>query len=240
MQGVTYRVQLIVPSEKVEYTRSKAAADATAVEPVRTRELRYFDDDLLRGGRVPARRPSGRRAGRRPRDHPRGPLDDVRLPAADGRDRPLRRDRDRAGAAREHRRASRPRRRRVRRALRLRPLHRDGAQQPLRLRRRAHVRAAADGRVLADPARLLRLRRHAHRAGPRGLGHPGDEQQHHALHRHDGRLGPERRSRSTVSTGSSRATSSSRTIRTGRGRTSTTSSSASRSSTRARSSPSST
>ena len=118
-------------------------------------------------------------------------LDDVRLPAADGRDRPLRRDRDRAGGV-SMTRAARPRRRRVRRALRLRPVHSHGADEPLRLHRRAHVRAPADGRVLADPARLLRLRRDLDRARPRGLGHPGDEQQHHALHRHDGRLGAER------------------------------------------------
>ena len=48
-------------------------------------------------------------------------------------------------------------------ALRLRPLHRHRAGQPLRLRRRAHVQPPADGGVLADPARLLRLRRHDRR-----------------------------------------------------------------------------
>ena len=54
------------------------------------------------------------------------------------------------------------------------------------------MRAAPDGGVLADPARLLRLRRHAHRTRARGLGDAGDEQQHHALHRHDGRFGAQR------------------------------------------------
>jgi N-methylhydantoinase A len=57
VQGVTYRVQLIVPSEKVEYT-PRPAVDAAAVEPERTLELRYLDDDALevaeyRRGRLP-------------------------------------------------------------------------------------------------------------------------------------------------------------------------------------------
>ena len=86
-------------------------------------------------------------------------------PEQTGRGRPLRRDRDRAGRRMTvPSRAARSRRRRVLCALRLRPLHRHRARQPLRLHRRAHVRPAADGCVLADPARLLRLRRDADRA----------------------------------------------------------------------------
>ena len=49
VQGVTYRVQLIVPSDKVEYT-PRPAANATSVEPERTLELHYFDDDVLEVG----------------------------------------------------------------------------------------------------------------------------------------------------------------------------------------------
>ncbi len=49
VQGVTYRVELIVPSEKVEYTPSPHAG-TTSVEPDRTLELRYFDDDVLEVG----------------------------------------------------------------------------------------------------------------------------------------------------------------------------------------------
>ena len=43
VQGVTYRVQLIVPSEKVEYVPLEAG-DGASVAPERTLELRYFDD----------------------------------------------------------------------------------------------------------------------------------------------------------------------------------------------------
>ena len=42
---------------------------------------------------------------------------------------------------------------------------------------------AADDRLLADPARLLRLRRHDHRAAERRLPDARGEQQHRALHR---------------------------------------------------------
>ena len=55
VQGVTYRVQLIVPSEKVEYDAARDAAPRRAVEPDRTRELRYFDEDPLRGRASTAR-----------------------------------------------------------------------------------------------------------------------------------------------------------------------------------------
>ena len=61
---------------------------------------------------------------------------------------------------------SRPRRRGARGPLRLRPLHGHRAREPLSVHRRAHVRPAPHGRVLAHPARLLRLRGHAH--GPAG------------------------------------------------------------------------
>ena len=189
VQGVTYRVQLIVPSEKVEYS-PQVASGAAAVEPGRTLELRYFDDDPLQVAEYPARRPSGRGAGRRPRDHPRGPLDDVRLPAADGRDRPLRRDRDRAGEREP--RASRPRRRRVRRALRVRPFHRDGAENRFGYvveHMCVRLLTAAFSPILRDFydfAATLTAPAHVDWVDP------GDEQQHHALHRHDGRLGPER------------------------------------------------
>ena len=63
----------------------------------------------------------------------------------------------------------------VRRPLRLRSLHRHGARQPLPLPRRAHVQPAAHDRVLADPARLLRLRRHHHGPAAARLPDAGDE-----------------------------------------------------------------
>ena len=46
MQGVTYRVQLIVPSEKVEYVPREAAVE-TAVLADRILELRYYEDSVL-------------------------------------------------------------------------------------------------------------------------------------------------------------------------------------------------
>jgi N-methylhydantoinase A len=46
VQGVTYRVQLVVPSEKVEYVPLETAAE-TAVEPERMLELRYFAEGPL-------------------------------------------------------------------------------------------------------------------------------------------------------------------------------------------------
>ncbi len=49
VQGVTYRVQLIVPSEKVEYVQLDAADDAS-VEPERMLELRYFAEAPLEVG----------------------------------------------------------------------------------------------------------------------------------------------------------------------------------------------
>ena len=67
----------------------------------------------------------------------------------------------------------RPRRAGLRGALRLRSLHRDRPVEPLRLRRRAHVQPAPHDGVLADPARLLRLRRHGHRSAEQRLPHAG-------------------------------------------------------------------
>jgi N-methylhydantoinase A len=49
VQGVTYRVQLIVPSEKVEYV-ARASGDEAAVQPDRLLELRYYDEDVLEVG----------------------------------------------------------------------------------------------------------------------------------------------------------------------------------------------
>ena len=46
VQGVTYRVQLIAPSEKVEYVASAVTEQAT-VEPERRLALRYYADDVL-------------------------------------------------------------------------------------------------------------------------------------------------------------------------------------------------
>ncbi len=75
--------------------------------------------------------------------------------------------------------------------LRRRPVHGDRPRQPLPLHRRARLRPAADGRVLADPARLLRLRGDPHRTAGARLRHARDEQQHRAVHRHDDRFGPQ-------------------------------------------------
>jgi N-methylhydantoinase A len=49
VQGVTYRVQLIVPSEKVEYVAQEPAG-VTTVKPDRTRELRYYEEDVFEVG----------------------------------------------------------------------------------------------------------------------------------------------------------------------------------------------
>ncbi len=49
VQGVTYRVQLIVPSEKVEYV-AQATGDESTLEPDRLLELRYYDEDVLEVG----------------------------------------------------------------------------------------------------------------------------------------------------------------------------------------------
>lgn len=49
VQGVSYRVELIVPSEKVEFTPPAAGADA-GVRPVRTIEIRYFAGEPLQAG----------------------------------------------------------------------------------------------------------------------------------------------------------------------------------------------
>ena len=49
VQGVTYRVQLVVPSGKVEYTAQDGPA-AADVESERTVEVRYFADEPLRVG----------------------------------------------------------------------------------------------------------------------------------------------------------------------------------------------
>ena len=181
VQGVTYRVQLVVPAEKIEYVARERSPASRRRRPTRTVELRHLADEPLEAGRVRARgacrsAPSSHGPG----DHPRGAVDHrSSCPgqvAEVGRfgeivDRAARRMiRDLDDDA-------------VRRALRLRPLHRHRAGQPLRLRRRAHVQPAADGGLLADPARLLRLRRHDRRPAGVGLRDAGDEQQHRALHR---------------------------------------------------------
>ena len=49
VQGVTYRVQLVVPSQKVEYLAQESAGLATVV-PDRLLELHYFDTDVLEVG----------------------------------------------------------------------------------------------------------------------------------------------------------------------------------------------
>jgi N-methylhydantoinase A len=46
VQGVTYRVQLIVPSEKVEYVPLEAAAQSSVLAD-RILELRYYEDSVL-------------------------------------------------------------------------------------------------------------------------------------------------------------------------------------------------
>jgi N-methylhydantoinase A len=49
VQGVSYRVELIVPSEKVEFAAQEPAAD-TSVAPKRTIEIRYYEDEPLEAG----------------------------------------------------------------------------------------------------------------------------------------------------------------------------------------------
>ena len=135
-----------------------------------------------------------------PGDHPRGAVDHLRLPGPGRRGRPLRRDR------RSSRRA----------AHRLRDL--DDAEFAERYgcdrftatvlaNRFGYVvehmcSAAAHRGVLADPARLLRLRRHHHRPADVGLRDAGDEQQHRALHRARWPTRCATRSRSTGPSGS--------------------------------------
>ena len=76
VQGVTYRVQLIVPSEKVEYVPHEAAAE-TAVLAGPDARAALLRGERPRGRRVPAREPPDRSPGHRPGDHPRGSLDDA-------------------------------------------------------------------------------------------------------------------------------------------------------------------
>jgi N-methylhydantoinase A len=50
VQGVSYRVELVVPAEKVEYSEGAPAPDGAEggeIEPERTVELRYFADDVM-------------------------------------------------------------------------------------------------------------------------------------------------------------------------------------------------
>ena len=95
VQGVSYRVELVVPAEKVEYVARSAASRGRRRAGPHV-ELRHLADDVAEGRRVrardaPCRVPACRRAG----GHSRGALDDARLPGPGRRGRPLRRDRDR-------------------------------------------------------------------------------------------------------------------------------------------------
>ena len=63
--------------------------------------------------------------------------------------------------------------------------------QPLRLRRRAHVQPDPHDGVLADPARLLRLRRHGDRSAEQRLPHAGGVELDHPVHGHDDGVGPD-------------------------------------------------
>ena len=93
VQGVTYRVQLVVPADKVEHVaRDGAGGDATPA-PARTIELRHLADEPLQRRRVRARAPAGRRRRPRPGGHPRGAVDHLRHARPGRRGRPLRRDR---------------------------------------------------------------------------------------------------------------------------------------------------
>jgi N-methylhydantoinase A len=46
VEGVTYRVQIVVPGEKFEYV-AQPRATQTAVVPNRVLELRHYTDDVL-------------------------------------------------------------------------------------------------------------------------------------------------------------------------------------------------
>ena len=140
--------------------RASTPLEPRAATPAAARtvaEIRYFDDEPLEaaeyergalpvGARIdgPARDPRGAR--RRPSSaRARPPRSGASASSSS------RRADDRRGLVRERRSASSPRT--SSRALRLRPLHRDRAGQPLRLRRRAHVRrllTAAFSPILRD------------------------------------------------------------------------------------------
>ena len=95
VQGVTYRVQLVVPVDKVEYDGLRSGGSGAAVTSAQSATPGSATDaeTALPRGRTPRRtrvRARGARAGhapRRPRDHPRGAVDDVpvRRPAGRGR-----------------------------------------------------------------------------------------------------------------------------------------------------------
>jgi N-methylhydantoinase A len=50
VQGVTYRVELIVEAEKVEYVPQEPDPDAPAPRSLRTVELKYYADETLQAG----------------------------------------------------------------------------------------------------------------------------------------------------------------------------------------------
>ena len=160
VQGVTYRVQAVVPVDKVSYLAQRpprrpplqpAEHDRAAAIPRRgDYEAAEYQRGTLRRGRPH----------RGPRGHPRGAVHDPRRHGPDGHGRSTSArcssSEERKG---EHRRAAhdrlrrraasaRPLRGRVRGPLRLRPLHRHRAGQPLPLRGPAHVHRPAQQRLL--------------------------------------------------------------------------------------------
>ena len=92
VQGVTYRVQLVVPADKVEHVARDGDGEP-APAPARTIELRHLADEPLERRRVRAREPAGGRRRPRPGGHPRGPVDHLRHARPGRRGRALRRDR---------------------------------------------------------------------------------------------------------------------------------------------------
>ena len=156
--------------------------------------IRHLDRAPLEAAEYRARRSSAPALDRGPGGHPREPsttfvaagqLATVGRPG---------RARHRTGeATMTHRIRDLERPPRVPRPLRLRPLHRDRPLQPAPLHRRAHVRDLLTDRVLADPARLVRLRRD--RLGPAGerATRLRRSQQPHPVHRDDDRRGPQHR-----------------------------------------------
>ena len=58
VQGVTYRVQLVVPADKIEHVARDGAVREPAPAPARTIELRHLSDEPLRAAEHDARAPA--------------------------------------------------------------------------------------------------------------------------------------------------------------------------------------
>ncbi len=96
VQGVSYRVELVVPAEKVDYVAREAGESTPRSSRNACSSCATSPTTSSRRRSTRARRFPSARQGRGTRSHSGGPLDDARLSRPGRRDRALRRDRDRA------------------------------------------------------------------------------------------------------------------------------------------------